>query len=65
MSYRTFIRDWWINNPEWPDGLEPGPGRKAYRSRHETQESARADCREYNRTHKPGRLSRKMEYESV
>lgn len=62
--YKTFTRTWWRNNPAWPDGLEPGAGRKHYHSRHMTEAGARAECKEWNSTHNPGRLSRKMEYES-
>jgi len=62
--YRTFTRTWWKNNSSWPNGLEPYPGRKHYYNTYETQEEARNACQEYNATHKPGRLSKKMEYES-
>jgi len=61
--YRTFIRTWWRENKDWPNGLEPHAGRKSYRSSFSTEEEARAACEHYNSTHKPGRLSRKMEYE--
>lgn len=64
MSYRVFTRTWWKNNPTWPNGLEPCAGRKyTIRERVATEADARAVCREYNDTHKPGRLSRKAEYE--
>jgi hypothetical protein len=65
MVFRTFTRTWWRNNPAYPDGLEPCAGKKHYVSRHKNEEDARHQCMEYNRTHKPGRLSRKMEYEEV
>lgn len=62
--YRTFTRTWWRNNREWPNGLEPCPGRQYTHHRNiKTEEEAREICRQYNETHKPGRLSRKMEFE--
>lgn len=64
MSYRVFVRNWWKNNPAWPNGLEPHAGRKTtIRRRVETEEEARRVCQEYNASHKPGRFSRKAEYE--
>ena len=61
--YRTFTRTWWKENPDWPSGLEPCPGDKSPVSRNLTEGEARNQCQTYNRTHNPGRLSRKMEYE--
>jgi hypothetical protein len=63
MMYRTFTRTWWKSNPKYPDGLEPCPGRKTYYETYDTEERARLACGEYNDSHEPGRLSRKMEYE--
>lgn len=64
-SYRVFVRNWWRNNPDWPDGLEPDPGaRKHTIARRCTEDEARQLCREWNEAHKPGRLSRKAEYEN-
>lgn len=64
MSYSTFTRNWWKLNSSWPEGLEPCAGRKRYYTRnHDTQDEARAECKEWNDTHSPGKLSRKMEYE--
>lgn len=66
MCYRVFVRNWWKRNPEWPNGLEPGPGpRRTLQAHVATEEEARAICRRYNETHKPGKLSRKAEYESI
>ncbi len=63
--YRVFVRNWWRVNPSWPKGLEPCPGRKTVLvARVATEEEARRICQQYNATHKPGRLSRKAEYES-
>ena len=64
MSYRVFTRTWWKNNPSWPNGLEPCAGRKhTLRRSVATEADARAVCQQYNETHKPGRLSRKAEYQ--
>ena len=65
MSYRVFVRNWWKENPSWPNGLEPDPtaNKHTLNSRVETEEEAREIAQEYNRTHKPGRLSRKAEFE--
>ena len=62
MAYQTFTRTWWRENPSWPDGREPHAGRKCYYGRYGTEEEAREACREWNDTHNPGRLSKKMEY---
>jgi len=64
--YRVFTRTWWkeADRPGWPHNLEPCPGRKTtIRKNVKTEEDARAICRAYNDTHKPGRYSRKAEYE--
>lgn len=61
--YNVFVRNWWRRNPAWPDGLEPYPGRKRYLRRGLTYAEARRMCIDYNDTHKPGRLSRKAEFE--
>jgi len=63
--YNVFHRTWWRNNPAWPDGLEPHPGAKTYLARHVTREDAREIAKQYNDSHKPGRLSRKAEFEEV
>jgi hypothetical protein len=62
--YKVFVRNWWKNNPSWPEGLEPDPRARKYTiaDRIDTEEEAREIAQEYNRTHKPGRLSRKAEY---
>ena len=62
MSYTIFVRNWWIKNPEWPEGREPGPGPKKIIKTVDTEEEARKFCQEYNETHDPGPLSRKAEY---
>jgi len=63
--YRVFTRTWWRENPEWPNGLEPQPGRKYTIRSVKTEEEARKICHEWNQNHKPGRLSRKAEYEET
>jgi hypothetical protein len=62
------VRNWWRLNKDWPDGLEPHatPWEQCRtRVRFNTEAEARDWCQEYNRTHKPGRLSRKAEYSEV
>lgn len=63
VAYRVFTRTWWARNPAWPNGREPGPGRKHTLARNCTFEEARAKCAHYNSTHTPGPLSRKAEFE--
>ena len=64
--FRCFVRNWWTPNPAYPGGLEPRPGRKHTIARHvKTEAEAQAICRQYNTTHRPGRLSRKAEYEET
>ena len=65
MAYQTFTRTWWRPNPAWPDGREPGAGRKTYHRAFDVEDHARAACRAWNETHNPGRYSRKMEYEKI
>ena len=65
MSFRVFTRTWWIFNSVWPGGREPGAGRKHTIARRvKTEAEAQSICRHYNKTHEPGFLSRKAEYES-
>lgn len=63
--YNAFTRTWWRSNPSWPDGREPGAGRKTYLAHRVSLDEARRICQEYNSTHKPGKLSRKAEFESI
>jgi len=77
VSYRVFVRNWWkwerfevsgaINPAVYSvlrRRLVPDPGaRKTTLAHGCTEEEARAICAEYARTHKPGALSRKAEYE--
>jgi len=65
-GYDVFVRNWWKPNRNWPNGLEPDPtADKQYLAKGVTEERAQELCQEYNSTHKPGRLSRKAEYESA
>lgn len=62
--YRVFVRNWWKNNPSYPNGLEPCAGRKTTIKKNvATEDQARSICQVYNANHDPGRLSRKAEYE--
>ena len=61
--YIVFVRNWWKRNKAWPNGLEPDPGaRKTTLRKGLTEAEAYQFCQEYNRTHAPGKLSRKAEY---
>mgnify|MGYP001618162635 CR=1 FL=1 len=61
-SYRVFVRTWWANDPTWPGGLRPQPGRQRTIARGCTYGEALQVADRYNSTHKPGRLSRKAEF---
>ena len=65
--FYVFTRTWWRVNRDWPNGLEPHPGKRRY-LKHvnpvSTEREAQTICAVYNATHDPGRLSRKAEYES-
>lgn len=63
--YRVFTRTWWRLNPKWSGGLEPCPGRKSYRGHPDrlTYSEAQRYCAEWLKTHPPGKLSRKAEFE--
>ena len=63
--YNVFHRTWWAENPAWPHGLEPCPGKKTYLARHVTRADALELCEQYAATHAPGRLSRKAEIEQA
>ena len=68
--YRTFTRTWWVDNPSWPNGLEPYPGRKQYLAKFDNETDARHYAMSWNRIQGPERskrqvrLSLKCEYES-
>lgn len=63
-SYATFTRTWW--RWEYRNGARervPGPGPRRYHGHNLTYDEARQMCEQWNATHKPGPLSRKMEFE--
>lgn len=64
-EYRCFTRTWWIDNPSWPNGLEPCAGERSYIRGTFTEDEAREKCQEYADSHHPGRYSLKMEYEEA
>lgn len=64
-EYKCFTRTWWIENPKYPNGLEPCAGERHYVRGTFTEEEAIEKCQEYNDTHEPGRLSLKMEFEEA
>jgi hypothetical protein len=61
--YTVFTRTWWRHNPAWPNGLEPGAGRKHTLRRNLSHDEAREMCKQWNAEHRPGKLSRKAEFE--
>ncbi len=61
-TYRVFTRTWWRNNPSWPNGLEPCPGRQTTIAKGCTHDEARNIAQTWNKNHNPGRLSRKAEF---
>jgi hypothetical protein len=64
MSYSVFTRTFWKRNPSWPNCKEPALGRKTYLDRSvATEEEARKICKEWNKNHDPGPMSRKAEFE--
>lgn len=64
-NFRIFHRTWWKRNPDWPNGLEPCPGRKIHIGYAATEEEARAMCKSWAKYHAPGDLSDKAEYEDA
>ncbi len=60
--YEVFIRNWWRieNGKKVPD---PGAEKEFLGEVFETQDEARAFCREYNSENDPGILSRKAEFQ--
>lgn len=65
-NFVCFSRTWWVDNPAWPNGLEPGAGPKKYHklARFKTEQEAREFCQQWNARNDPGRYSLKMEYET-
>lgn len=64
-TYRIFTRNWWKINPAWPKGLEPDGGARKHTIGYAADEDeARAICKAWNDSHKPGKLARRAEYTS-
>lgn len=63
--YIVFTRTWWRRNPSKPGGLEHYHGNRRKIGTAETIEEARAMCDEWNRTHEPGKMSRKAEFTHI
>ncbi len=67
-KYRIFHREWWKENPEWPNGLEPHIGKSRKIGEADTQTEAREMCAEWNKKRngrfKKNRLSDKAEFTS-
>lgn len=63
--YRVFVRDWWKENPTWPNGLEPCAGVKIPFGTVATEAAARQMCKAFAHSNPPGRYSRKAEYEEL
>jgi hypothetical protein len=69
ILYHVFVRNWWREAEShergiWPNNLVPDPGaRKHTLGYRDNETKARMLAKGYNETHKPGRLSRKAEYE--
>lgn len=73
-KYTVFHREWWKENPAWPNGLEPHIGESRKIGEADTEEEAREMCRTWNDTRKQRfggaafkrmeRLSDKAEFEN-
>ena len=64
-KFKVFHRTWWRHNPDWPDGLEPCPGRMRHIGYASTLDEAREMCRLWARDHAPGKLADKAEFMEV
>lgn len=59
--YTVFVRNWWRKDAR--GNLVPNSGgRRTILARNVSEDEARAMCKDWNATHKPGQLSRKAEY---
>lgn len=64
--FKIFTRNWWRENPDWPDGREPdASGRKTTIGYAENEDMARQVCRDWNKTHDEGKLSRRAEFTKI
>lgn len=59
-KYICFTRRWWRLDDK--GNVVPHAGRRRTVAVVDSEEAARDVCREWNRTHKPGRFSLKCEY---
>ena len=64
MPYEIYVRAWWKENKDWPEGLEPNGAavKSSICPRVWSEDIARNICTRYNATHDPGRLGHKAEY---
>ena len=63
--FEVFHRTWWRNNPDWPDGREPGVGQSRHIGWAQTEARARYMCRQWNASHDAGPLSDRAEYSAA
>tara|TARA_R100001086_G_C11691190_1_gene218596 strand:- start:32 stop:229 length:198 start_codon:yes stop_codon:yes gene_type:complete len=62
--YKVFIRTWWIDNKDWPKGLEPCVGKSRTIKRDiPTEDKARQIAQEWNANNEAGRYSLKAEFD--
>lgn len=69
--YDVFVRNWWrdFHESDRRDGYKPGDlvpdasGRKHYIARRVSRSEAQRIAQQYNKTHDPGKYSRKAEFE--
>mgnify|MGYP003123771928 FL=1 len=47
-KYSIFHREWWKENPAWPNGLEPCIGEPSKIGEADTKAEAREMCRKWN-----------------
>lgn len=63
-TYSVFTRNWWKENPSWPDGREPdGGAKRRYLAEGLSLGEAKAMAKQWNRENDPGKLSKKAEFE--
>ena len=65
-KYLIFHREWWQENPAWPNGLEPCIGKPSKIGEADTKAEAREMCRKWNaqRNKRMERLSDKAEFKT-
>jgi hypothetical protein len=62
--YHVFTRSWWkiVKGQYGQTSRVPYMGRKTTLAHVNTEQQARAICKQYNESHNPGPTSRKAEY---